>query len=39
MNKMLINSGIDTFIYRHPYSDTLADEISAAAGIKRIIVD
>lgn len=37
--KMLINSGIDTFIYRQPYSDPLADEISAAAGVKRIILD
>lgn len=37
--KMLINSGIDTFIYRQPYSDPLADEISAAAGIQRIILD
>ena len=37
--KMLINSGIDNFIYKHPYSDPLADEISAAAGIKRIIME
>lgn len=37
--KMLINSGIDTFIYRQPYSDPLADEISSAAGIKRIILE
>lgn len=37
--KMLINSGIDTFIYRQPYSDPLADEISVAAGIQRIILD
>ncbi len=37
--KMLINSGIYTFIYKHPYPDPLADEISAEAGIKRIIME
>ena len=37
--KMLINSGIDTFIYRHPYPDQLADEMADNAGIKRIAME
>ena len=37
--KMLINSGIDTFIYKYPYSDSLADEMSIEAGIKRIVME
>ena len=36
--KMLINSGIDTFIFRSPYKDPLADEMVAEAGIKIIIL-
>ena len=37
--KMLINSGIDTFIFRSPYKDPLADEMIAEAGIKIIIME
>ncbi|HPP94539.1 MAG TPA: cytidine/deoxycytidylate deaminase family protein [Spirochaetota bacterium] len=37
--KMLINSGIEVFIYRHPYSDPLADEMANEANIKRIILE
>jgi len=37
--KMLINSGIDTFIYKHPYSDPLAEEMAKEANIKRIIME
>ena len=37
--KMLINSGIETFIYRYPYPDSLTDEIANEAGIKRIIME
>ncbi len=37
--KMLINSGIDTFIFRSPYKDPLADEMVAEAGIKIIILE
>ena len=37
--KMLINSGIDTFIFRSPYKDPLADEMIAEAGIKIILME
>lgn len=37
--KMLINSGIDTFIFRSPYIDPLADEMIAEAGIKIILLE
>lgn len=37
--KMLINSGIDTFIFRSPYEDSLADEMIAEAGIKTIVME
>lgn len=36
--KMLINSGIDTFIFRSAYTDPLADEMIAEAGIKIILL-
>ena len=32
--KMLINSGVKTFIYRSPYNDTLAVEMANDAGIE-----
>ncbi len=37
--KMLINSGIDTFIFRSYYEDALADEMTNEAGIKIIIME
>ena len=37
--KMLINSGIDTFIFRSYYEDSLADEMTAEAGIKIILME
>ncbi|MFA5518340.1 MAG: cytidine/deoxycytidylate deaminase family protein [Spirochaetota bacterium] len=37
--KMLINSGIDTFIFRSAYTDPLADEMIAEAGIKIILLE
>lgn len=37
--KMLINSGIDTFIFRSPYEDPLADEMIAEAGIKTLVME
>ena len=37
--KMLINSGIDTFIFRSYNEDTLADEMTSEAGIKIIIME
>jgi deoxycytidylate deaminase len=36
---MLINSGIETFIYRHPYNDDLAGEMIREAGIELIIME
>ncbi len=37
--KMLINSGIVRFIFRHPYSDPLAIEMSEEAGIELVKFD
>jgi dCMP deaminase len=37
--KMLINSGIHTFIFRSYYEDTLADEMTSEAGIKIILME
>ena len=37
--KMLINSGIDTFIFKSFYDDPLADEMAAEAGIKIILME
>ena len=37
--KMLINSGIKTFIYRHPYNDSLSEEMTKEAGIELIIME
>lgn len=37
--KMLINSGIKSFIFRTPYNDSLAQEMIAEAGIKCRIMD
>lgn len=37
--KMLINSGIEIFIYKHPYFDPLADEMTKEANITRIILE
>jgi hypothetical protein len=36
---MLINSGIDTFIFRSYYEDPLADEMISEAGIKIILME
>jgi dCMP deaminase len=37
--KMLINSGITTFIFQSPYKDPLADEMIREAQIKVIVVE
>jgi len=37
--KMLINSGIDSFIYRFPYSDSLAESMIKEAGINCRILE
>jgi dCMP deaminase len=37
--KMLINSGITTFLYKNPYNDALAQEMMEQAHIKTIILD
>lgn len=37
--KMLINSGINEFIYSNPYDDPLADEMSKEAGVIIKIMD
>lgn len=36
--KMLINSGIKTFIYKNPYNDPLAKEMMEQANIKTICI-
>ncbi len=35
--KMLINSGIDRFVFKNPYKDSLAEEMIEEAGIELIL--
>jgi len=37
--KMLINSGIKTFVFQSPYNDPLADDMADEAKVKRIIFE